>query len=1299
MQDFRYFSGGSALSAFRLEKRLESLRALVPEIENMSAEFGHFAKLRDGAAWTTEDLSRLDVLLSYGAPRARALEGAQLVYVVPRWGTISPWSSKATEIAIGAGVACLARLERGVVYSLSSSTLLSQAQLELAASALHDRMTETFVFECEQVARLFETEARRPLRRVPLLTEGISALAQANRDWGLALAEDEIDYLAHAFSELGRDPTDVELMMFAQANSEHCRHKIFRADWFIDGEKKEHSLFGMIKNTYEECSDGILSAYSDNAAVMEGYEADRFFPSPAPGALYSAVREPAHVLMKVETHNHPTAISPFAGAATGSGGEIRDEGATGFGSKPKAGLTGFTVSNLRIPGFEQAWESGDIGRPERIVSPLAIMTEGPLGGAGFNNEYGRPNILGYFRTFEQSIGDKVFGYHKPIMLAGGLGNVRPELAVKEPFSPGAKLVVLGGPAMLIGLGGGAASSMASGTSSADLDFASVQRDNPEMERRCQEVIDRCNALGRQTPIVFIHDVGAGGLSNALPELVHDGKCGGIFSLSAIPNSEPGMSPMEIWCNEAQERYVLAIAPERLALFEEICQRERCPFAVVGESTQEQTLVLNDESDGSQPIDLSLQILLGKPPKMTRDVKSAPVPSRPLSTDVLPLKAAAMRILSLPAVADKGFLITIGDRTVTGLIHRDQMVGPWQVPVADAAVTLADYRGVTGEAMSMGERTPLAVLNAASAAKMAVGEALTNLAGTPVGSLKRVKLSANWMAAAQAEGQDAALYEAVHAIGIDLCPALSLTIPVGKDSMSMRTVWAGGQKVVESPVSLIVSAFAAVKDVRLSVTPQLLPEPDTRLLFVDLGRGKNRMAMSAYALVTSQVGTQVPGVDSAEDLKSFFETMQSLVESKKVLAYHDRSDGGLFVTLAEMCFAGHVGATVDVGQMLAASQVQDESALVFNEELGAFLQVRGDDAASIVQAFEDAGLRGAVFDVGAPNSDDHIVIRNEDRVLLDEDRIILRRAWSRTSHEMQKLRDNPALAVQEYDLLLDRDDPGLSPVVPFDLQESVARPFIESAKERPRVAILREQGVNGQIEMAAAFDQAGFASHDVHMSDLQSGRVDLTQFSGLVACGGFSYGDVLGAGLGWAKSILLHAQVREALSAFFKRESTFTLGVCNGCQAFSGLKELMVGAEHFPRFVRNESDQFEARLSQVEVLPSPSVLLRNMVGARIPVAVAHGEGRAEFQHDSDRFKVASALRFVDGRGQIADSYPTNPNGSPGGITAVTSTDGRITLMMPHPERIFRAEQHSWCPPEWQGRGPWARMFESAREFVG
>jgi len=1298
VQDFRYFRGGPALSTFRAEKRAAAVRELAPTVTSVTAEFAHFAQPLSGANFADDELDKLGKLLQYGPAVSDSPLPGQIIYVVPRFGTISPWSSKATEIALGAGVKSLARLERGVAYGIVSSKTLGAKELHEVASVLHDRMTEIVLLKQEEICGLFEVEERRSLRTVPVVKEGKAALQKANSEWGLALADDEIDYLVDAFVEMGRDPTDVELMMFAQANSEHCRHKIFRADWYVDGEKKENSLFSMIKNTYENCSEGILSAYSDNAAVMEGYEASRFSPKPGAGARYESVCEPSHVLMKVETHNHPTAISPFPGAATGSGGEIRDEGATGLGSKPKAGLTGFTVSNLRIPGFEKPWEKEDIGRPERIVSPLAIMTEGPLGGASFNNEYGRPNILGYFRTFEQKIDEKTYGYHKPIMLAGGLGNVRPELAVKSPFSPGAKLVVLGGPAMLIGLGGGAASSMASGASSADLDFASVQRDNPEMERRCQEVIDRCNALGKETPIVFIHDVGAGGLSNALPELVHDGECGGTFSLDAVPNAEPGMSPMEIWCNEAQERYVLAVAPERLAEFEAICERERCPFAVVGEATADDQLVLEDEASDQRPIDLSLQTLLGKPPKMTRDVKSASVPKKELAATSISAKDAAYRILSFPAVADKSFLITIGDRTVTGLIHRDQMVGPWQVPVADCGVTMADHVGFSGEAMSMGERTPSAVLDSPAAAKMAVGEALTNLACAPVGSLRRVKLSANWMAAAGAEGQDAALYEAVQAVGVELCPELDVTIPVGKDSMSMRTVWDDGAKTVQSPISLIITAFGRVEDVRGCVTPQLAAE-DSALLLVDLGRGKNRLGMSAFTTVTEQVGTDVPNVESASDLKAFFDVTQSLLSEKKVLAYHDRSDGGLFATLAEMSFCSHQGVSVDLAAIPALAGAATAQHKLYSEELGAVLQVRKSDAVDVIARFEAAGLKGAVSRIGGLNQDDRLIIVDGADSVLNETRVDLHRAWSATTHEMQKLRDNPTTAKQEYDALLDVADPGLAPAVPFDLDESVARAVIESASERPRVAILREQGVNGQIEMAAAFERAGFASHDVHMSDLLKGRVSLDAYSGLVACGGFSYGDVLGAGLGWAKSILFHSEVREELAKFFRRDDSFTLGVCNGCQALSGLKDLIVGAEHFPRFVRNESDQFEARLSLVEVPETPSVFLRDMVGARIPVAVAHGEGRAEFANETARSNVKVALRYVDGLGNAATSYPKNPNGSPGGITGVTSTDGRVTLMMPHPERIFRSVQHSWCPPEWNERGPWMRMFESARRFVG
>lgn len=1299
MNGLQTFRGAPALSPFRLEKRLADVSAVASQVNGLTAEFVHFAVPQRDQELTDEDVACLRQLLKYGPEPAAKRPDGKCIYVVPRLGTISPWSSKATEIARGAGVASLQRVERGIAYFIRSEEELGEEQLHAVAAVLHDRMTEAVLLSESEVGGLFRSEEPRPLRTVPVTTDGRAALVRANGDFGLALAEDEIDYLVDAFTTLGRDPTDVELMMFAQANSEHCRHKIFRADFVIDGEPQENSLFSMIKNTHERCSEGILSAYSDNAAVMEGFDSTRFFPSPGAGAPYQETREPAHILMKVETHNHPTAISPFPGAATGSGGEIRDEGATGLGSKPKAGLTGFSVSNLRVPGFVQPWEEVSIGRPDRIVSPLAIMTEGPLGGAAFNNEYGRPNILGYFRTFEQEIDGRVWGYHKPIMLAGGLGNVRPDLAVKSPFSPGAKLVVLGGPAMLIGLGGGAASSMASGSSSADLDFASVQRDNPEMQRRCQEVIDRCNSLGKESPIAFIHDVGAGGLSNALPELVHDGECGGKFSLTKIPNAEPGMSPMELWCNEAQERYVLAIRPEALADFEAICARERCPYAVVGEATEEPQLVLEDERTGTRPIDLSLQILLGKPPKMTRDVTTSKVLAEELQADRLSVRDAAYRILRAPTVGDKTFLISIGDRTVTGLIHRDQMVGPHQVPVADAAVTLADYRGFSGEAMAMGERTPLAVLDAEAAAKMAVGEALTNLASAPVERLSRVKLSANWMAAAGAEGQDSALYSAVRAVGMELCPDLDLTIPVGKDSMSMRTVWDDGNKSVVAPVSLIVSAFARVEDVRRTLTPQLVADPESRLLFIDLGRGKNRLGMSVFAQVTEQVGTSVPQVDHSRDLRAFFELIQSLNSKGRLLAYHDRSDGGLFVSLVEMCFAGRVGASLDLASLGAEPGANTAQHRLFSEELGALLQVSSQHLDAVLGELDAVGLGDCTGVVGKLRDDDRIVITDGSAVVLDEPRVDLRRAWSETTYQMQKLRDNPRCAEQEYDQILDSDDPGLSPVVPFDIEENVARSLIESATERPKVAILREQGVNGQIEMAAAFHQAGFASHDVHMSDLLTGRVTLEGFSGMAACGGFSYGDVLGAGLGWAKSILFHEEVREKLRAFFHREDTFTLGVCNGCQAFSALKDLIPGARHFPRFVRNESEQFEARLCQVEVLESPSVLLKDMVGARIPVAVAHGEGRAEFERDADRSRLKVAARFVDGRGAVALSYPKNPNGSPDGITGITSDDGRVTLMMPHPERIFRAVQHSWCPPEWTDRGPWMRMFESARQFVG
>lgn len=1298
VSDFQVFRGPISHSLFRQQKLQQVVRRIVPGATGISATYVHFAESGERRPWSPEEQDKLQRLLDYGPPAPEVLPSGLRFWVVPRFGTISPWSSKATEIVQGAGVSSLRRLERGIQYCVEGVQQVPVGTFVELCSHLHDRMTETVLQNLEQAAGLFQHELRRPLRTVPLVQQGRRALLEANSEWGLALSEDEIDYLTDAFRQLGRNPTDVELMMFAQANSEHCRHKIFRASWFIDGVEQTHSLFSMIKNTYAKNSEGMLSAYSDNAAVMEGFTATRFFPQPGEGAVYAEHREPSHILMKVETHNHPTAISPYPGAATGSGGEIRDEGATGLGAKPKAGLSGFSVSHLRIPGWIRPWEADDIGRPSRIVSPLAIMAEGPLGAAGFNNEFGRPNILGYFRTFEQTVGQDTFGYHKPIMVAGGLGSIRPEHVEKKPFSPGAQLVVLGGPAMLIGLGGGAASSMTSGSSSEDLDFASVQRENPEMQRRCQEVIDRCNALGSESPIVFIHDVGAGGLSNALPELVHDGGCGGRFDLNKIPSSEAGLSPMELWCNEAQERYVLAISPEGLARFEDICARERCPYAVVGEATEQLRIVLEDDQAEARPIDLSLSVLLGKPPTMTRRATTVPYFSEELDVHAVPLAEAVDRVLSFPTVADKTFLITIGDRSVTGLIHRDQMVGPWQVPVADCALTLADYSGFSGEAMAMGERAPLAVLDAAAAAQMAVAEALTNLAAAPVGRLSRVKLSANWMAAAGAPGEDARLYEAVRAVGMELCPELELTIPVGKDSMSMRTVWAEGKKSVRAPVSLIISAFARVADVRLAVTPQLRSDEPSRLLLVDLGHGKNRLGMSVFAQVTGQAGSDVPQVESPGKLRAFFETIQELLEKRWLLAYHDRSDGGLLATLAEMAFAGRVGVRVDLDAIASQPEAGTDEHLLFAEELGAVLQVRESEVSVVLDAFARAGLGDIAFELGGLRSDDRVVVTRGDVAIFDASRVALRRAWSRVSFEMQKLRDNPATAQQEYDLLLDREDPGIVPWVPFDGEVSALPSGLQLVSERPPVAILREQGVNGQIEMAAAFHRAGFACHDVHMSDLLGGRARLSDYRGLVLCGGFSYGDVLGAGLGWAKSILFHEHAREECRAFFADERKFSLGICNGCQALTGLKDIIPGADHFPRFVRNESDQFEARLSQVEIVSSPSVLLRGMEGARLPVAVAHGEGRADFRAPQDRSAVRVALRYVDGRGQVATRYPHNPNGSPDGIAGLCNDDGRITLMMPHPERVFRTVQHSFAPGHWGERGPFLRMFENARLFV-
>ncbi|HID4133264.1 TPA: phosphoribosylformylglycinamidine synthase [Pluralibacter gergoviae] len=1289
--------GSPALSAFRITKLLARFQAANLPVSNIYAEYMHFAEL--SAPLSDEEQTRLASLLTYGPHLSSHTPAGKLLLVTPRPGTISPWSSKATDIAHNCGLPQVVRLERGVAYYVEASTL-SADQWQRVAAELHDRMMESVFGSLQEAENLFAHHQPAPVASVDMLGQGRSALEEANRRLGLALAEDEIDYLLDAFTALNRNPNDIELYMFAQANSEHCRHKIFNADWVIDGEQQPKSLFKMIKNTFEKTPDHVLSAYKDNAAVMEGSEVGRFFAD-RDGDRYGYHQEPTHILMKVETHNHPTAISPWPGAATGSGGEIRDEGATGRGAKPKAGLVGFSVSNLRIPGFEQPWEE-DFGKPERIVTALDIMTDGPLGGAAFNNEFGRPALTGYFRTYEERVnshnGEELRGYHKPIMLAGGIGNIRADHVQKGDISVGAKLIVLGGPAMNIGLGGGAASSMASGQSDADLDFASVQRDNPEMERRCQEVIDRCWQMGDANPILFIHDVGAGGLSNAMPELVSDGGRGGKFNLRDILSDEPGMSPLEIWCNESQERYVLAVAPDQLPLFDELCRRERAPYAVIGEATQEQHLSLSDSHFDNRPIDMPLDVLLGKTPKMTRDVQTLSAAGEALDRRDISLDEAVNRVLHLPTVAEKTFLVTIGDRSVTGMVARDQMVGPWQIPVADCAVTTASLDSYCGEAMSLGERAPVALLDFAASARLAVGEALTNMAGTQIGDLKRVKLSANWMAAAGHPGEDAGLYAAVKAVGEELCPALGLTIPVGKDSMSMKTRWQEGseQREMTSPLSLVITAFGRVEDVRRTVTPQLSTE-DNALLLIDLGKGHNALGATALAQVYRQLGDKPADVRSPEQLKGFWEAMQTLVAERKLLAWHDRSDGGLLVTLAEMAFAGHCGVEVDI-----AALGDDRLAALFNEELGGVIQVRAEDRAVVEQIFTDRGLADCVHYLGKATGGDRFVITADGRPVYSESRTQLRMWWAETTWQMQRLRDNPACADQEHEAKRNDGDPGLSARLTFDPAEDVAAPFIATGA-RPKVAVLREQGVNSHVEMAAAFHRAGFDAIDVHMSDLLAGRRGLEDFQALVACGGFSYGDVLGAGEGWAKSILFNERVRDEFATFFHRPQTLALGVCNGCQMMSNLRDLIPGSELWPRFVRNTSDRFEARFSLVEVTQSPSLLLQGMVGSQMPIAVSHGEGRVEVRDAAHLAQLESkglvALRYVDNAGSVTESYPANPNGSPNGITAVTSETGRVTVMMPHPERVFRTVANSWHPENWGEDGPWMRIFRNARRQLG
>jgi len=1293
-----HLTGGNALSDFRQQKLLSDIQSISPQINAVAARYVHLIQVRESLS--AHHLAALEKILTYGAWHADGPLPSQSCFVIPRYGTTSPWSSKATDIAHQCGLQSVERIERAMVFSFSNSPDGEPTQkiLSAIASLIHDRMIQQVCYHESDLNLLFEPHEADSFSAIDVIKTGRTALEQANITLGLALSDDEIDYLVHSFQSLQRNPTDVELMMFAQANSEHCRHKIFNAAWVLDGVAQSHSLFGMIRNTHKQNPNGVLSAYSDNSSVIRGFS-DHWFYADSEQRHYDFHPAQIDILMKVETHNHPTAISPFPGAATGSGGEIRDEGATGRGSKPKAGLCGFSVSNLRIPNGLQAWEQ-DYGKPDRIQSALDIMLAGPIGAAAFNNEFGRPNICGYFRSFEQNVvlhgHQQVRGYHKPIMLAGGLGNIESAQVEKGKIPAGAKLVVIGGPAMLIGLGGGAASSMATGSSHEDLDFASVQRGNPEMQRRAQEVIDQCWQQGENNPVISIHDVGAGGLSNAFPELVHDSDRGASLHIRSIPNLDKGMTPMEIWCNEAQERYVLAVAADKIHEFEQICQRERCLYAVVGEATEKQQIKLHDDLFNNDPINLPTEVLFGNPPKMQRKAHRLKIDRQDFQTDDIDLNDAVTRVLSLPTVADKTFLITIGDRTVTGLVARDQMVGPWQVPVADLGVTCTGYQTYTGEAMAIGERAPLALINAAASARMAVGEALTNIAAAKIGSLNKIKLSANWMAAAGHAGEDANLYEAVAAIGLDLCPALGIAIPVGKDSMSMKTVWQsqGEEKSVTAPLSVIISAFAPVNDVRSTLTPQLNTQKgDTVLMLIDLGASKNRLGASSLAQVYSQLGGVTPDVDDPQRLKAFFNAIQALNKQGHLLAYHDRSDGGLFVTLCEMAFAAHCGLHIDIGAL-----GEDVIAALFNEELGAVIQIQGQHKKSVMQCLADNDLAPNTHILGTLTDNDTLYIKSTHGMQYQSARIDLQRIWSQTSYKMQSLRDNPQCAQQAYDAILDKNDTGLSASVSFDLHQDYSSLRI-SRGAKPKIAILREQGVNGQVEMAAAFTEAGFLAIDVHMNDLLTGRVSLQEMQGLVACGGFSYGDVLGAGEGWAKAILFNSALRDQFEAFFNRSDSFALGVCNGCQMMSNLGAIIPGAQLWPHFGNNQSEQFEARLSMVQVRPSPSLFFTDMAGSYLPIAVAHGEGQAEINDIGKLLDAGQiALQFVDYSNHATETYPANPNGSPLGITGLTNHDGRFTIMMPHPERVYKTVQLSWHPDDWPEHSPWMKMFHNARQSL-
>lgn len=1352
MNSILHFPGTSVLSSFRQNQLLARLQRLGLPIASVSAYYEHYVAL--DSPLTSHEQQLLARLLDYGEAPVQAPKhdaNALVLRVFPRLGTLSPWSSKATDIAHNCGLKSVNRIERGVHYvvqpsrGLLGNKSLDPEQLAQVAVLLHDRMTQTVVDHTFDGHPLFQEKTGQPIQTMDVLGQGKAALITANRDLGLALADDEIDYLDEAFRTLGRNPTDVELMMFAQANSEHCRHKIFNARWVIDGNTKEHTLFGMIRATHAAQPEGTIVAYSDNAAVMRG-GAVTLFSAPGAGApgIYSDSTVQMHTLMKVETHNHPTAIAPFPGASTGAGGEIRDEGATGRGSAPKSGLTGFTVSNLRFPEFPEPWEQDSHGLPEHIATPLDIMLEGPLGGAAFNNEFGRPNLLGYFRSFEQTIGGTRWGYHKPIMIAGGMGSIDARLTHKDPIPPGALLIQLGGPGMRIGMGGGAASSMSSGTNSTDLDFDSVQRDNPEIERRAQEVINQCWQQGEANPIIAIHDVGAGGLSNAFPELVNDAGRGALFDLTQVHVEESGMSAAEIWCNESQERYVMAVDPADLPRFAQIADRERCPYAVVGVATQERQLrvtfgeglpgitsTVRAQADGEiRPVDLPIDVILGKTPRMVRDVQRSQAIPGDMDLTVIPLEEAVTRVLRHPTVANKNFLITIGDRAVGGVVARDQMVGPWQVPVADCAVTVADFESLRGEAMAMGEKTPLAVLDAPASGRMAIMEALTNLVASDVQSMHDIKLSANWMAACGTSGQDAALYDTVHAVS-QWCQELGLAIPVGKDSLSMRTAWNDGNESREviAPVSLVITAFAPVQDVRLTLTPQLRTDcGDTVLILIDLGLGHQRMGGSVLAHSFNQIGDAAPDITDATSVTAFFKAVRALTANGDVLAYHDRSDGGVLATVAEMAFAGRTGVSINLDMLTIDPDVadygdfkiypeqvsvqRDELTLkaLFNEEAGAVLQVRRDRRDDVLQHLREAGLSKHTHVLGTLNSDDQIQVYRDGSCIYRHDRVGLAQAWSEVSRRITTLRDNPQTAQAEFDLWQDRDNPGLFARVSFDPQDNIAAPYIARGA-RPTVAILREQGSNSHVEMAWAFHKAGFEAIDVHMSDLLANRISLDQVQGLVAVGGFSYGDVLGAGEGWARTIRFNPMLADQFSAYFDRADAFALGVCNGCQMMAALADMIPGAAHWPRFTRNVSEKYEARLAMVQVEASPSLFMGGLAGSQLPISSAHGEGYANFRHHGDVNRVHATLRYVDNRGQVTTQYPANPNGSPDGLAGVTTADGRFTIMMPHAERTLRNVTMSWGPSTWSkadlgsakahkgGYTPWMRMFQNARVWIG